>query len=207
MSPQPIRYPFPKRLTDKIVSVALLALLLPVFAFALVAIAVAALLSRRDRGALLYREKRISRGREFDLLKFRTLRRAGARATGRRGGARTAARGRSREPDLGGPPHPEAVVSRRAAGAGFLERPPWRLESRRAAPVAPFDGAEAGRGRAGLPELDHGRLDRPRPGAEGRDGARRLHRPRSRLRRGEPGPGAARGSLVTTSGSFGRPSS
>ncbi len=75
MSLQPIRYPFPKRLTDKIVSVALLALLLPVFAFALGAIAIAALLSRRDRGALLYREKRISRGREFDLLKFRTLRR------------------------------------------------------------------------------------------------------------------------------------
>ena len=29
----------------------------------------------RDRGPWLYRERRISRGREFDLLKFRTLRR------------------------------------------------------------------------------------------------------------------------------------
>jgi lipopolysaccharide/colanic/teichoic acid biosynthesis glycosyltransferase len=32
--------------------------------------------SRRDRGAFLYREPRISRGRPFGLLKFRTLRRA-----------------------------------------------------------------------------------------------------------------------------------
>lgn len=33
------------------------------------------LLVRRDRGPWLYRERRISRGREFDLLKFRVLRR------------------------------------------------------------------------------------------------------------------------------------
>jgi lipopolysaccharide/colanic/teichoic acid biosynthesis glycosyltransferase len=32
--------------------------------------------SRRDRGGFLYREPRISRGRPFGLLKFRTLRRA-----------------------------------------------------------------------------------------------------------------------------------
>ena len=32
-------------------------------------------LSRRDRGPWLYRERRVSRGREFELLKFRTLRR------------------------------------------------------------------------------------------------------------------------------------
>jgi lipopolysaccharide/colanic/teichoic acid biosynthesis glycosyltransferase len=32
------------------------------------------LLSRRDRGSLFYREPRISRGRTFGLLKFRTLR-------------------------------------------------------------------------------------------------------------------------------------
>ena len=30
-------------------------------------------LSRVDRGPWLYRERRISRGREFELLKFRTL--------------------------------------------------------------------------------------------------------------------------------------
>ena len=33
------------------------------------------IVSRRDRGGLFYREPRISRGRLFDLLKFRTLRR------------------------------------------------------------------------------------------------------------------------------------
>jgi lipopolysaccharide/colanic/teichoic acid biosynthesis glycosyltransferase len=37
--------------------------------------AVDAIVSRRDRGGFLYREPRISRGRPFGLLKFRTLRR------------------------------------------------------------------------------------------------------------------------------------
>jgi lipopolysaccharide/colanic/teichoic acid biosynthesis glycosyltransferase len=36
--------------------------------------AVDMLLASRDRGPFLYRERRISRGREFDLLKLRTLR-------------------------------------------------------------------------------------------------------------------------------------
>jgi lipopolysaccharide/colanic/teichoic acid biosynthesis glycosyltransferase len=40
-----------------------------------VAIGVGGLVSRRDRGPWLSRERRVSRGREFDLLKFRTLRR------------------------------------------------------------------------------------------------------------------------------------
>jgi lipopolysaccharide/colanic/teichoic acid biosynthesis glycosyltransferase len=38
--------------------------------------AVDAIVSRRDRGGFFYREPRISRGRPFGLLKFRTLRRA-----------------------------------------------------------------------------------------------------------------------------------
>ena len=50
-------------------------MLSPVFAFLFVAMGVDALLVARDRGPWLYRERRISRGREFDLLKFRTLRR------------------------------------------------------------------------------------------------------------------------------------
>jgi lipopolysaccharide/colanic/teichoic acid biosynthesis glycosyltransferase len=41
----------------------------------LVAMGVDMLLTRGDRGPWLYREPRISRGRAFDLLKFRTLRR------------------------------------------------------------------------------------------------------------------------------------
>jgi lipopolysaccharide/colanic/teichoic acid biosynthesis glycosyltransferase len=70
-----VPYPFPKRLADKGVSGALVVLLMPVFVLALAAIGLDKLLVRRDRGSWLYRETRISRGHEFDLLKFRTLRR------------------------------------------------------------------------------------------------------------------------------------
>lgn len=69
-------YPAPKRALDKVVSIALLVLLAPVFAVVLGAMGADMLLCRRDRGSLLYRERRISGGREFDLLKFRTLRRS-----------------------------------------------------------------------------------------------------------------------------------
>ena len=68
-------YPAPKLILDKTVSTALLIVLSPLFAFLFVAMGVDALLRVRDRGPWLYRERRISRGREFDLLKFRTLRR------------------------------------------------------------------------------------------------------------------------------------
>jgi lipopolysaccharide/colanic/teichoic acid biosynthesis glycosyltransferase len=67
-------YPRPKRLFDKALSALLLIVLSPVVAFLLVAMALDGLVRRRDRGPWLYRERRISRGREFDLLKFRTLR-------------------------------------------------------------------------------------------------------------------------------------
>jgi lipopolysaccharide/colanic/teichoic acid biosynthesis glycosyltransferase len=70
----PIPYPAPKRLLDKSVAAALTVLLAPVFAVALGAMGVDMLRERRNRGPLLYRERRVSRGREFDLLKFRTLR-------------------------------------------------------------------------------------------------------------------------------------
>ena len=48
--------------------------LAPVWGVALVAMVVDMLGCPRDRGRLLYRERRLSAGREFDLLKFRTLR-------------------------------------------------------------------------------------------------------------------------------------
>jgi len=70
-----VRYPFAKRLEDKVLTVALLILLSPAFAVAYGSIAVDRLLARADRGPWLYRERRISRGREFTLLKFRVLRR------------------------------------------------------------------------------------------------------------------------------------
>ena len=70
-----LSYPTPKLILDKALSATLLIVLSPVFAFLFVAMGLNGLLRRRDRGPWLYRERRISRGREFDLLKFRTLRR------------------------------------------------------------------------------------------------------------------------------------
>ena len=68
-------YPTPKLVLDKTLSATLLVVLSPVFAFLFGAMGLDGLLRRRDRGPSLYRERRVSRGREFDLLKFRTLRR------------------------------------------------------------------------------------------------------------------------------------
>jgi lipopolysaccharide/colanic/teichoic acid biosynthesis glycosyltransferase len=68
-------YPTPKLILDKALSATLLIVLSPVFAFLFVAMGLDGLFRARDRGPWLYRERRISRGREFDLLKFRTLRR------------------------------------------------------------------------------------------------------------------------------------
>lgn len=68
-------YPAPKLILDKVLSSALLLALSPLFAFLFAAMGIGALLRPRDRGPWLYREPRISRGNEFALLKFRTLRR------------------------------------------------------------------------------------------------------------------------------------
>lgn len=76
MDPEAVPYPLAKNVTDKGISGALLVLLSPVFAVAYVGIGLDRVFAPRDRGPLLYRERRISRGREFDLFKFRTLRTA-----------------------------------------------------------------------------------------------------------------------------------
>ena len=68
-------YPVPKQLLDKSVSLLLLVVLAPVYVFVIAAMGIDMLFSSRDRGGFLYRERRVSRGREFDLLKFRALRR------------------------------------------------------------------------------------------------------------------------------------
>jgi lipopolysaccharide/colanic/teichoic acid biosynthesis glycosyltransferase len=78
-----VRRPLAKRLLDVVVSATLLLLLSPVVLAVLVAFALDVVLEREDRGSLLYREPRISRGRMFGLLKFRTLR---ADALSRAGG-------------------------------------------------------------------------------------------------------------------------
>jgi putative colanic acid biosynthesis UDP-glucose lipid carrier transferase len=69
-----VPYPWPKRLTDRLVPLALLVLLSPILALVVLTIALDMLLCPADRGTWLYRERRFSRGREFDVLKFRVLR-------------------------------------------------------------------------------------------------------------------------------------
>jgi lipopolysaccharide/colanic/teichoic acid biosynthesis glycosyltransferase len=63
-----------KRALDLVVAGGLLLLLLPLLLVVLVAYTLDLLLAPTDRGPLFYREPRISRGRTFGLLKFRTLR-------------------------------------------------------------------------------------------------------------------------------------
>ena len=63
-----------KRALDLIVAGGLLLLLVPLLLFVLAAFALDVLVALRDRGPLFYRERRVSRGRSFGLLKFRTLR-------------------------------------------------------------------------------------------------------------------------------------
>ena len=74
MGDERVPYRLAKRVLDKCVAAGLGVALAPVFAVVLGAMGVDMLRDRRDRGPLLYRERRVSRGREFDLLKFRTLR-------------------------------------------------------------------------------------------------------------------------------------
>ena len=63
-----------KRSSDLGISAGLIVLTLPVTAVALATMAVDMLVRRADRGRFVYRERRVSRGREFDVLKFRTVR-------------------------------------------------------------------------------------------------------------------------------------
>lgn len=67
-------YPVPKRIVDKAVAGSLVLILFPVVLITLALIGIDMLLAPRDRGSFIYAEPRVSRGREFQLLKFRTLR-------------------------------------------------------------------------------------------------------------------------------------
>ena len=81
-----IPYPLPKRLTDAVVAAVLVLLLVPLFLVIFAIVGLDMLLCPRDRGTWLYRERRVSRGCEFDLLKFRTLRKDVLAEMRRRGG-------------------------------------------------------------------------------------------------------------------------
>lgn len=70
----PVPYPFGKRALDRLGAGLLIVGTSPLFAVAGAAIAVDQLRNRADRGPVFYCEPRVSRGREFRLIKFRVLR-------------------------------------------------------------------------------------------------------------------------------------
>ena len=63
-----------KRAEDIAIASVLLLVALPVGTVAVAAMAVDMIVCGRDRGRFFYRERRVSQGREFDLLKLRTVR-------------------------------------------------------------------------------------------------------------------------------------
>jgi lipopolysaccharide/colanic/teichoic acid biosynthesis glycosyltransferase len=69
-----VPYPLAKRVFDRTAAAFFVLLLSPLLLLAFAVLAVDMLLVPRDRGRWLYRERRISRGREFEVLKFRVLR-------------------------------------------------------------------------------------------------------------------------------------
>ena len=71
-----VPYPLAKRAFDVVVAVVLLVVLAPLLLVSVLLIAIDMLVVPRDRGSWFYRERRITRGREFDVLKFRVLRRS-----------------------------------------------------------------------------------------------------------------------------------
>src|ERR1043166_7941675 len=69
-----VPYPLTKRGFDRAAAALLLVVLSPILLLGFAVLSLDMLLVPRDRGRWLYRERRISRGREFDVLKFRVLR-------------------------------------------------------------------------------------------------------------------------------------
>ncbi|MER3411282.1 MAG: sugar transferase, partial [Thermoleophilia bacterium] len=73
-APRTARLPLVKRLLDRAAAALALVVTAPLLAAAAGLVAIDSIFCRRDRGPLLYRERRVSGSREFDLLKLRVLR-------------------------------------------------------------------------------------------------------------------------------------
>jgi lipopolysaccharide/colanic/teichoic acid biosynthesis glycosyltransferase len=69
-----VPYPLAKQVFDRVVAAILIFAVSPLLLVAVVLIGLDMLFVPRDRGPWLYRERRVSRGREFDVIKFRVLR-------------------------------------------------------------------------------------------------------------------------------------
>jgi lipopolysaccharide/colanic/teichoic acid biosynthesis glycosyltransferase len=69
-----VPYPLAKQVFDRLAAAVLIFAATPLLLVAVVLIGLDMLFVPRDRGPWLYRERRVSRGREFDVIKFRVLR-------------------------------------------------------------------------------------------------------------------------------------
>ena len=69
-----VPYPLAKQVFDRVVAAILIFATTPLLLVAVLLLGLDILFVPRDRGPWLYRERRVSRGREFDVLKFRVLR-------------------------------------------------------------------------------------------------------------------------------------
>jgi lipopolysaccharide/colanic/teichoic acid biosynthesis glycosyltransferase len=69
-----VPYPLAKRVFDRVVAAILILAATPLLLVAVLLMGLNMLFVPRDRGPWLYRERRVSRGREFDVLKLRVLR-------------------------------------------------------------------------------------------------------------------------------------
>ena len=72
---QEVPYPLAKQVFDRVVAGLLIVLCSPLLIVAFLLIALDMLFVPRDRGSWFYRERRVTRGRQFDVIKFRVLRR------------------------------------------------------------------------------------------------------------------------------------
>jgi lipopolysaccharide/colanic/teichoic acid biosynthesis glycosyltransferase len=69
-----VPYPLAKQVFDRLAAALMIFAATPVLLVAVLLMGLDMLFLPRDRGPWLYRERRVSRGREFDVLKFRVLR-------------------------------------------------------------------------------------------------------------------------------------
>ena len=70
-----VPYPLAKLVFDRVIAAILVFAAIPVLLVAVLLMGLDMLFVRRDRGPWFYRERRVTRGHEFDVLKFRVLRR------------------------------------------------------------------------------------------------------------------------------------
>jgi len=73
MSDQLVHYSLLKSITDKLLAIILILIFLPIFLLIFISMSIDMLLFPKNRGSFFYKEKRITQGKEFEILKFRII--------------------------------------------------------------------------------------------------------------------------------------